>query len=155
MSAPRPTAVRWIVALTHVRIALGLVAIGASLYFLSPADSGSLEAFRRGWVRASGFSVDEYGPEQAGEVAGAALVPVILSILLLVFVAKRKLKALRVMSIVALIMTWTQPLLLPFALATVVLAHRQSTRDYCEGALRTPTMTRRPAGPRRPATTHP
>jgi len=155
MSASRPTAVRWLVALTRVRIALGLIAIAASLYFLSPAESESLEAFRRGWVKASGFSVDEYGPEQAGEVAGAALVPVILSVLLLVFVAKRKLKALRVTSIVALVITWTQPLFLPLGVAAVVLAHRPSTKDYCEGTARKSAMSRRPTAPRRPATTHP
>ena len=155
MSSSRPAAVRWIVGLTRVRIAFGLLAIGAALFFLSPAESESLEAFRRGWVRSLGYTVDEYGPEQAGEVVGAGLIPLILSVLLLRFVAKRKLTALRVTSIVALIMTWSMPLMLPVAIATAILAHRQSTREYCEGPVRTPATTKRPTGPRRPATTYP
>ncbi len=156
MSSSRPTAVRWIIALARVRIALGLIAVAVSIYFLSPAESESLEVFRRGWVRASGFSLEEYGPEQAGEVAGAALLPVILSVLMLVFVAKRKLKALRVTSIVTLVMTWAQPLLLPLAVAAVALAHRKSVGAYCgEGPARKAPMTRQPTSPRRPATTHP
>jgi hypothetical protein len=142
MRSTRPAAVSWIVWLTRVRIVMSVIAMTAAIYFMSPSDSETVEGFRRGWVGASGFTLEEYGPEQAGEVAGTALVPLVLSALVLYFVRRRKLKALRVAAVVNFIMSVTQPLTWLITLTTVILASVKSTRDYMEGAK--PAATARP-----------
>jgi hypothetical protein len=155
MSSTRPAAVRWIVALTGVRIVVAVLVIGAALFFISPSDSEMVESFRRGWVGATGHSVEGYGPEQAGEVAGAASVPLILSIVMLAFVRRRKLKALRVTALVSLILSWASPITWPLTLTTVVLASRKSVQDYCEATPMRRTTAVRPGAPRPRAITQP
>ena len=140
-SAKRPTAVKWIVALSRVRLAFGLLIIGAGLYFTMPAESETLESFRRGWVRGTGYDVEEYGPAEAGQIAGAALIPIVLSALMLTFVRRRKLKALRVVAMVNVIASWTQPGALPLTIAMLVLAHRKSTQEYMGGGAAPPTAS--------------
>ena len=137
MSSVRPAAVKWIVGLTWVRMSLSIIAIGIALLFLSPMESEMGESFRRGWVRASGFSVEDYGPEQAGQVTGVALVPLILSALTLTFVRRRKLRALRIAAAVNAIMSWAQPLVWPLTVTALVLAYRKSTAEYFERQSRT------------------
>ena len=143
MSSTRPATVAWIIALSRVRVVMSVIAMAVSIYFMSPAESEMLESFRRGWVRSTGFTVEEYGPEQAGEVAGTALIPLVLSVLILQFVRRRKLKALRVAAVVNFVMSVTQPLTWLITLTTVILASRQSTRDYMEGVK--PAPAARPA----------
>jgi hypothetical protein len=147
MSSRTPAAVVWIVWLNRIRVAMSVIATVLSIYFISPADSEMVEAFRRGWVRSTGFTLEEYGPEQAGEVAGMALVPLALSLLILYFVRRRKLKALQVAAAVNFIMSLTQPLTWPITLTTVILASRKSTRDYLEEVKPAPAArpTRPPA----------
>jgi hypothetical protein len=152
-----PTAVRWIVALTRVRMAFAILVIVAAIYFASPADSEMLESFRRGWVRGtSGHEVETYGAAEAGEVAGSATIPIILSMFILTFVRRRNLNALRVAAAINLLVSVTQGGALPFAIATLVLAHLKSTREYMDGGRASSSSApQRATGPRKPATTLP
>jgi hypothetical protein len=155
MSAPTPTAVKWIIGLARVRIALVVLVIGLSIAFTSPSESPMVESFRKGWVGASGYTLEEYGAEQAGEVTGGALIPGILSALMLTFVRRRKLKALQVTSLVNLILGMTQAAGLPIAITIAVLAYRDSTKRYMMGVATSTGSTRRQPIPRQRALTLP
>jgi hypothetical protein len=127
---PRPTAVKWIVALIRIRLVFSLIAVVAAIIFMSPAESETMESFRRGWVRGTGFDVADYGPEQAGEVAGGAMVPALLMGLMLFFVRRRNLKALRISAAVSAVLAVGHFFVLVMSIATLVLAFRDSTRAY-------------------------
>ncbi len=126
----RPTAVRWIIALTRVRLFLSLILIVASIAFMSPFDSEVIEKFRTGWVRGTGFDVSEYGPEEAGEVAGAAAVPAAVLALMLYFIRRRKLKALRVAATVSAVLAIGHFVALVLSISTLILVFRDSTRAH-------------------------
>ena len=131
MSATRPAAVTWIVVLAWVRLAIAACLIAIAIAFTSPLESADLEHFRRGWIRGAGFDWETYGAEQAGEVTGRILIPMILAVLMLVFVARRKLAALRVAAAVSFLVSIPVPLSWPVTLTTLVLAFRESTKRYC------------------------
>ena len=131
-SAIRPLAVRWIIILSWLKIGLALVLAAVAIAFTSPMDSPNLEHFRRGWIRGAGHDWETYGAEQAGEVFGGSLIPVILASLMLVFVARRTLKGLRVAAAVSFLMSVTVPLSWPVTLTTLILTFRDSTTRYCE-----------------------
>jgi len=148
--------VKWIVALSRVRLTFALIIIGAAVIFTSPFESETLESFRRGWVGGTGYDIEAYGPAEAGEIAGSAFIPAMLSMLILTFIRRRKLKALRVVAVINLIASWTQPGALPLTIATLVLANRKSTQEYMDGGVAPPASSpARSAAPRQPAITLP
>ncbi|HUF28720.1 MAG TPA: hypothetical protein VMM18_17195 [Gemmatimonadaceae bacterium] len=134
MQTDRPTAVKWIVALAWVRLAVIVIAAGAAIAFTTPADSPFWEGFRRGWIERAGYELSTYGAREAGEMVGALLLPAILAVLLLTFVAWRKLIALRVVAGLALLLSLSQPLAWPITVTTLVLTFRDSTRAYLRRA---------------------
>ena len=131
MRTAKPTAVRWIVILSWLKIVIALLLAGVAIFFTMPMKSADLEQFRRGWIRGAGYDWERYGAEQAGEVFGRALIPMILAVLMLVFVARRKLTGLRVAAAVSFLMSVPVVLSWPVTLTTLILAFRESTKQYC------------------------
>jgi hypothetical protein len=130
---PRPAAVKWIAGLAWLRLLVFGLFVVLAITFVNAAQSEWLEGFRRGWVRGTGHTPSEYGYEQAGEVVGAGLIPAILSVLLLVFAARRKLVPLRMVAVVNVVFCLAQPASLLLAVPTLILAFVRSTKQYCRG----------------------
>ncbi len=94
----KPAAVKWIIGLACLKLAAFALVAVAAIVFLSPFQSEVAQGFREGWLRAAGYTPQQYGSREAGEIVGRNLIPAVLAVLLLVFLGLRKLTALRVVA---------------------------------------------------------
>ena len=69
----KPTAVICIMAPAWIRLALFAMVMVMAIVFVSPFQSDWVEDFRLGWLRGAGYTSEEYGCEQAGEISGVWL----------------------------------------------------------------------------------
>lgn len=130
-SIRRPGPVRALVALAWLRIGIGILIITLGFAFLSTPDHEVLRGVRNGFLGATGYASDTYGPTEAGEILGSTVIPLLLSVLLLVFVNRRKLTPLRITAGIIVLASLSQPASLLFTIPILVLTLLRSTKAYC------------------------
>jgi hypothetical protein len=62
-SFSKPTAVKWIVALTWLRLVAFAAGVLLSIVFVSPRESDWFEDFCQGWIRGAGYVPETYDYE--------------------------------------------------------------------------------------------
>src|SRR5262245_39255980 len=127
----KPAAVKWLIVLARLMLAVFTLVVILALVFVSPFQSDWLEDFRQGWIEGTGYIPEEYGYEQAGEVVGQETRWAILAGLLLLFVGRRKHTALRIVAGLSVLFALLQPLALLITVPILVLTFRNSTKAYC------------------------
>jgi hypothetical protein len=132
----RPAAVRWIVALAWLRLALFALIVTVAVAFVTPFESQLLEGMRQGWLGHTRYPPEAYGYREAGEISGRAVIPALLAALVLIFVWRRRLIALRIAAALGVVFSLTAPLALLFNVPILVLAFLGSTRGYMQGESR-------------------
>ncbi len=131
----KPPAVKWIIVLTWAQLARVVLFTVVAIVFIYPFQSPELEAYRRGFLRGAGYVPEQYGYGEAGEIAGAASVPIVPAIFLLLAVWRRNIIALRVIALLGVIFSLSSALALLLAIPTLILTFLSSTAAYCRREL--------------------
>jgi hypothetical protein len=129
--APKPPSIRWILIFGWLRLGTFAVISILGMLLISPGKSEILRGFRSGFIRASGFDPEQYGAYQAGQILGQGMVPALLTVLLIVFVHKRKLTALRITAIVIAVASLIHPAAFLITVPIVALAFTDSAKAWC------------------------
>jgi hypothetical protein len=129
---PKPTAVKWIIALTWLRLAPFFLGIVLTNVFMLHFDSQWMEKFRNGFVGSLGYNPGSYSADNAAEVTGKLFADNLPALLLLVFLCMRKLMALRLAAAFSFLFDCTGKGW-RWAVSTIllVLVFMPSTKAYC------------------------